>query len=322
MNEEKRTMTEEEKSLIPKFDDLMVNPELNFYSINNDKIHNVANGASIIPFTLMRSMAVNAATEPDYTDPLNKIQLREFGDIFLQAYSDNLKFYLSELIFNNIVMAIESDEVLVKSGFINDSDIRHNIYDAITAYDYRFNLSSIYYKLFRSTDNSRYVIDNEFNKNNPYYIPTNKEALLHELSIYGDLYIRNIYSNIMAAVDYSCNAYFYNFNCTRNPDSILSVVDNICKAYIPDNSPFMVSNKVVCCNEFVKSSISFNIQKLFGSFLNNEICRIISFDERTIPSDIFKSLYKIQETQDREMKENNNKITPIPHNLDKDIIAY
>ena len=332
---EEEIETNDPKSFIPKFEDLMIEPEMVLF--DKDEQYNADPlGASTKPLNHMRELAVICATEPTYSHELNRSQLNEIGYMYNDIYSSTLRFHILELVYNNIVLALHNSAPLVNTGFLEASNIREIIYnqlyevggaDVHTSYILN-NMAALHYKLFKATDNSRYVIKPELNRDNKNYDPVSKEGLIQELYVLGDLYVRNLYTSVMFAVDYACDAFFYNFGCVINPDLVEKVVDKFIEVIdanhyndgTPANSPFTVTNKFVYCNMMIKGIISNMIGQLFGDKLNCIICSIFSVDERAIPSDIFNSLADIIRLE--EMNANPSikptKVTPVRPDLDAD----
>ena len=308
------------EGIIPKFEDIMIDPSMRLFG---DKEEYEINGSSEISFRNMREMAVTAATNPDYAIDLDRNQLYDIGFNFLRVYENNLRFYINEVIYNNIVLVINNISNLVNTGFIEYSNIRENIYNTIFKYtsDIPFDIGELHYKLFRGADNSRFIIEPELRKGSKYFRPLTKESVLNELNIYGDLFTRTLYSAIMYTVEYTCDAYFYNFGMKYSPDVLSSVVDALMKGYNSDKkSPFEVIDKYVFCNQFVKGQLAYEIGKLFVNNINTFLFDVFTHEERAIPSDIFRSLGDIDSIQERIEKEKNIKDGKIidvkPHIVD------
>ena len=331
---EEEIETNDPESFIPKFEDLMIEPEMVLF--DKDEQYNADPlGASSNPLRHMRELAVTCATRPTYSHELNRSQLNEIGYMYKEAYASTLRFHILELVYNNIVLALHNSAPLVNTGFLEASNIREIIYNQLyeigganvhTSYILN-NMTALHYKLFKATDNSRYVIEPELNRDKKYYDPVSKEGLIQELCVLGDLYVRNLFTSIMFAVDYACDAFFYNFGCVINPDLIEKVVDKFIEVIdanhyddgTPANSPFTVTNKFVYCNMMIKGIISNMIGQLFADKLNYTIYSIFSVDERAIPSDIFNSLASIIRLEEMNaLPPKPTKVTPVHPDLDAD----
>lgn len=326
--------TNDPESFVPKFEDLMIEPEMVLFD-KDDQFNGSPLGASTFPLKHMREMAVTCATDPAYSHELNRYQLNEIGYIYNNVYASTLRFHVLELVYNNIVLALHNSAPLVNTGFLEASNIREIIYnqlyeisgaDVHTSYILN-NIMPLHYKLFKATDNSRYVIEPELNKDNKYYDPVTKEGLIQELCIFGDLYVRNLYTSVMFAVDYACDAFFYNFGCVINPDLVEKVVDKFIEVIDASKykdgtaakSPFTVANKYVYCNMMIKGIISSIVGQTFGNNLNGAINSIFTVDERAIPANIFNSLASIIRLEEMNtLSSKPTKVTPVHPDLNAD----
>ena len=313
------------KDMIPKYEDIMIDPALYLYNKEKDfhDSERTVSSPSAVELKLMRSMAVHAATDPSYTCDLSEMQLSTLGQNFFYAYLDAYRFHIFETVYNNTVLAIDSIDILRDSGFIYESNIRKFIYDAV----YGTGIPNLFhpeiYQLFASTDIAKYVVRNEMMDENDMRRVT-KEGLKNEMCTYGDLVVRQLYGSIMYAVEYACDAFFYNFDKAHDPaivDGIVSVMSNVSDEVNGSHNPFTVVNKYVYANSLVKGSIAIAIQGLFGSFVNRFLCELNSIDEWATPKSIFTSLADIDsiERTAKNKKQNNSKIIEVPvHNCNRD----
>ena len=319
-------------NVIPKFEDLYIPLKTTFY----ESVENEDGSIDVQENTLetevdpgctainrFKNLAVKAATDTSVTQHLTRRQLFDIGNIFKYGYSDALLFHVQQFTYNNLMLALDSNPDLRMLDYFMISDIKGVLFDMIYHPENYPQLGyiTIFYKVLRATEISRYVVLPEEYPNSPDRVT--KEGLKSELFIYGDTFVATLSLLISMAVEYDSDKLFYNLHHTfdqRKVEDIISKVIAIVNKCNPDaakdsyNSPITVENRYVYACTMMKSMLMYTLMPSLAN-ISRYLCELFSTNEFSTPFDIYESLGVIDRILEKEEKNNCDDILDTPYQV-------